>query len=260
MARGKAELLGADLGIVGFGPPDPLTPFDNDEWLQRLGTLPLFAQPGERFMYTTASNILGALIARVEGKSFGEVMAERIFGPLGMKATGFFVPPDKLDRLVTAYRPKDGGLEVWDDPRTGGWSRPPKFEQGDGGLASTADDYLAFARMLLAGGTAGGRQLLSLDSVKAMTTNHLTPEQCEGGVDILGEGNGWGYGMSVAVEETPNGSPEGSIGWTGGFGSKWESDPRRGLTTILLTQREWDGPKPAPIFDAFEQGARRLAD
>ena len=125
----------ADLGIVGFGPPDPLMPFDSDEWLRRLATLPLFAQPGERFLYATGTYIQGVLIERLQGKSLGEVMAERIFERLGMKDTGFFVPPDKLDRLVTAYRPtKDGGLEVLDDPKTGGWSRPPKFEPGDSGL------------------------------------------------------------------------------------------------------------------------------
>jgi CubicO group peptidase (beta-lactamase class C family) len=251
----------AGLGIVGFGPPDPLMPFDSDEWLRRLATLPLFAQPGERFLYETSTYIQGVLIERVEGKSLGEVMAERIFDLLGMKDTGFFVPPDKLDRLVTAYRPtKDGGLEVSDDPQTGGWSRPPKFEPGDSGLVSTADDYLAFARMLLAGGASGGRQVLSPESVKAMTTNHLSLEQRKDGEMILGEGYGWGYGMSVAVEETPSGSPEGSFGWIGGYGSKWESDPGRDLTTILFTQREFDSPKPAPIFEAFEQGARKLAE
>jgi CubicO group peptidase (beta-lactamase class C family) len=132
----------SELGIVGFGPPDPNMPFDGDEWIRRLGTLPLFAQPGQRWMYTTGSNILGVLIARASGQSFGDFLAERIFSPLGMKDTGFYVPSDKIDRLVTAYRPKDGSLEVWDDPATGGWSRPPPFEQGDAGLVSTADDHL----------------------------------------------------------------------------------------------------------------------
>lgn len=76
---------------------------------------------------------------------------------------------------------------------------------------------------------------------------------------ILGEGYGWGYGMAVVVEETPNGSPKGSFGWIGGYGSKWESDPTRGLTSILFTQRQFDSPKPAPIFEQFEQDARELA-
>jgi CubicO group peptidase (beta-lactamase class C family) len=94
----------SELGIVGFGPPDPNMPFDGEEWIRRLGTLPLFAQPGQRWMYTTGSNILGVLIARASGQSFGDFLAERIFSPLGMKDTGFYVPSDKIDRLVTAQR------------------------------------------------------------------------------------------------------------------------------------------------------------
>ena len=251
----------SELGIVGFGPPDPNMPFNGDEWIQRLATLPLFAQPGERWLYTTGSNILGVLIARASGMSFGDFLAERVFSPLGMKDTGFFVPPDKLDRLVTAYRPaKVGRLEVLDDPQTGGWSRPPKFEPGDNGLVSTVDDYLAFARVLLAGGGSGGMQLLSPEFAKAMTTNHLSNEQREDGKMILGEGYGWGYGMSVAVEESPSGAPEGSFGWIGGYGSKWESDPGRDLTTILFTQRQFDSPKPAPIYETFDRDARKLAE
>jgi CubicO group peptidase (beta-lactamase class C family) len=249
----------SELGIVGFGPPDPNMPFDGDEWIRRLGTLPLFAQPGQRWMYTTGSNILGVLIARASGQSFGDFLAERIFSPLGMKDTGFYVPSDKMDRLVTAYLPKDGSLEVSDDPATGGWSRPPRFEAGDAGLVSTAEDYLAFARMLLGGGAYDGRRLLPADAVEAMTTNHVTPAQSKDGVIILQEGQGWGYGMSVAVEETPSGAPEGAIGWSGGFGSKWQSDPAKNLTAILLTQRLFVSPKPEPIFDQFEQDARKLA-
>ncbi len=249
----------AELAIVGFGPPDPHMSYDGDEWLERLATLPLFAQPGERWIYTTGSNILGVLIARASGQSFGEFLEDRIFGPLGMTDTAFHVPPAKLERLVTAYRPKDGSLEVWDDPATGGWSKPPTFEQGDGGLASTADDYLAFVRMLLSGGMHEGRQMLSSNAVAVMTSNHLTPAQRKDGTIILQEGQGWGYGLSVAVEKTPTGAPAGTIGWSGGFGTRWQSDPAKQLTTILLTQRMFDGPKPAPIFDRFEQDARALA-
>jgi CubicO group peptidase (beta-lactamase class C family) len=226
--------------------------------MQRLATLPLFAQPGERWMYTTGSNILGVLIARVSGMSFGDFLAERIFDPLGMKDTGFYVPQHKISRLVAAYRPKDGTLEPWDDPAAGGWSRPPPFEQGDAGLVATADDYLAFVRMLLGGGKYGERQLLSADAVRAMTTNHLTPAQRKDGVMILQEGQGWGYGMSVAVERTPSGTPAGAIGWIGGFGSTWHSDPAKSLTAILLTQRMFDDAKPAAIFETFEQDARGL--
>jgi CubicO group peptidase (beta-lactamase class C family) len=113
--------------------------------------------------------------------------------------------------------------------------------------------------MLLGGGAYDGRQLLPADAVKAMTTNHLTPAQRKDGVIILQEGQGWGYGMSVAVEETPSRAPAGAIGWIGGLGSKWQSDPAKNLTAILLTQRMFDDAKPAPIFEQFEQDARKLA-
>jgi CubicO group peptidase (beta-lactamase class C family) len=112
---------------------------------------------------------------------------------------------------------------------------------------------------MLAGGEHEGRRMLSSDAVAAMTRDHLTPAQRKDGEIILQEGQGWGYGLSVAVEKTPNGVPAGSIGWSGGFGTKWQSDPAKRLTAILLTQRMFDGPKPAPIFNRFEQDARRIA-
>ena len=173
-----------------------------------------------------------------------------------MQDTAFHVPPGKIDRLVTAYKPDGKALAAWDAPATSGWSRPPAFEQGDGGLVSTADDYLAFVRMLLSGGEHDGRRLLPSHAVAAMTRNHLTAAQRKDGEAILQRGNGWGYGLSVAVERTPTGHPIGTIGWSGGFGTRWQSDPATDLTTILLTQRMFDGPTPAPVFNRFEQDAR----
>jgi CubicO group peptidase (beta-lactamase class C family) len=228
----------AELGIVGFGPPDPNTPHNGDEWMKRLATLPLFAQPGERWMYTTGSNILGVLIARASGMSFGDFLAERIFNARGMKDTGFYVPQANIGRLVTAYRAKGAVLEVWDEPASGGWSRPPAFEQGDGGLVSTVDDYLIFVRLLLGRGEYNGRRLLSTQAVELMTADHLTPAQRDSGVSILQERHGWGYGMSVVVTANATGAAAGTIGWSGGFGSKWQSDPAESLTTILMTQRQ----------------------
>jgi CubicO group peptidase (beta-lactamase class C family) len=195
----------ADLGIngVGFGPPDPAMPLDGDGWMRKIGSLPLLAQPGEDWLYTAGSNIQGVLVARASGQPLSRFFEERIFGPLGMKDTTFFVPPSKIDRLVHAYRSQDGGLIVSDEPVSGKWSRPPTFEQGDAGLVSTVDDYLAFARMLLADGRHRGQTLLTADSVKAMKTNHLTAPQRAGGEMILGRGRGWGYGMSVVTDTIP---------------------------------------------------------
>jgi CubicO group peptidase (beta-lactamase class C family) len=170
-----------------------------------------------------------------------------------MKDTAFFVPPAKIDRLVTAYR--SDGVGVLDIPATGQWSRPPRFEQGDAGLVSTVDDYLAFARMLLADGQHLGQALLTPASVKAMKTNHLTAAQCAGGEEILGRGRGWGYGMSVVTDAIPGQPMRGSFGWNGGYGSSWMSDPSKDLTMILLTQREFTKSSGYPIHQEFQEDA-----
>jgi CubicO group peptidase (beta-lactamase class C family) len=245
----------ADLGIVGFGPPDPAMPFNGDEWMLKLSSLPLLAQPGEDWLYTAGSNIQGVLVARASGQPLSRFFEERILGPLGMKDTAFFVPPATIDRLVTAYRSQGDGVAVSDEPATGKWSRPPKFEQGDAGLVSTVDDYLAFARMLLADGRHRGRSLLAPASVKAMKANHLTAPQRSAGEMILGRGRGWGYGMSVVTEAIPDQPPPGSIGWNGGYGSSWISDPAADLTAILLTQHEFSKPSGDTIHQEFQRDA-----
>ena len=245
----------AEFGNVGFGPPDPGLQLNGDEWLQKLGALPLLAQPGADFLYTAGSNIQGVLVARATGKPLPRFFEERIFGPLAMKDTAFFVPPAKVDRLVTAYREQEKRLVISDVPATGKWSRPPRFEQGDAGLASTADDFLAFARLLLAGGQHRGRALLARSSVKAMTTNHLTAQQRAGSKEILFGGRGWGYGMSVVVEPIPGQPAPSSFGWNGGYGSFWISDPAADLTMILHTQREFASAIGHPLFQEFQQDA-----
>ena len=149
-----------------------------DEWIRRAGALPLVYQPGERWMYHTAANVTGVLIARATGMSFGDALRERICGPLGMTDTGFSVAGENISRLSTAYQPDQatGELVVEDGP-DGYWSRPPAFEDGGGGLVSTASDYLAFASALMAGGAHDGERVLSRPSVTLMTTDHLTPSQ-----------------------------------------------------------------------------------
>ncbi|HLI21988.1 MAG TPA: serine hydrolase domain-containing protein [Stellaceae bacterium] len=141
----------AELGIVGFGPPDHTTPLGPDEWIKRLGTLPLLHQPGEKWLYNTGAYILGVLIARAAGQSFASFLAERIFAPLGMKDTAFFVPAAKRDRLAASYwvNEKTGALDLYDGIGDTRWAKPPAFADGGAGLVSTVDDYLAFAQMLL---------------------------------------------------------------------------------------------------------------
>jgi len=241
----------AEMGLMGFGPPDPASPLTPDEWIARLGELPLMAHPGERWLYSAGSNVLGVLIARAAGKPLGEVFAERIFQPLGMKDTGFWVPAEQAHRLCAGYRPGADGLELYDEGPDGPWTRPPPFPAGDAGLVSTADDFFAFSRVLAHGGRSGERQLLSPASVQAMTRNHLTPEQIAGGAMILGPNMGWGYGMAVAIAPTEDGEHAGSYGWAGGFGTSWTADPVSGRTAILLTQTMFTGPQDQAIHKAF---------
>ena len=236
--------------------PDP-TPAP-DLFLRRLGELPLVHQPGEVWMYHTGLAVAGVLIARASGSSFPEFLRKRVLEPLGMDDTGFHVPPEKQERLVSAYRtdPETGGLVLADPGENGIWSEPPLFPDGGGDLVSTVDDYLAFARMLLGGGSYSGTRLLSRPSVELMTTDRLTPENKRHGG--LGEGmwdaSGWGFGVQVATARTGLASV-GRYGWGGGLGTWWFNDPREELIGILLTQRFWQSPQPPNICLDFETSA-----
>jgi CubicO group peptidase (beta-lactamase class C family) len=242
----------SDLKIVGFGAPDPASPFTPDEWIRSLGTLPLMAQPGERWMYDTSLHVLGVLLARAAGMSLPDLLQERVFEPLDMHDTGFFVPPGKLDRLVDAYRPKGSSLDLYDAAAESAWKTAPSFPDAAGGLVSTADDYFAFSRFVLnRGRTDKGRGLLSEASIATMTTNHLTSAQCIAGQPFLDDGRGWGFGLSVVNVETAAGLPTGVIGWSGGLGTSWMADPQSGLTAILLTQTMFASPEGPALHDEF---------
>ena len=211
-----------------------------DEWIRRLGSLPLVHQPGERWMYETAADVTGVLVARATGMSFEDALQERICEPLGMKDTAFSVRAENIRRLATAYAGDDAtGTLVVEDGPDGNWSRPPAFEGGGGGLVSTAADYLAFASALLGGGVLNGRRILSRPSVTLMTSDHLTPAQKAvsgfqpGDFDDIG----WGFGMSVRTRRTHLGPSVGSYGWPGYYGTAWYNDPAEDMSMILLLQR-----------------------
>ncbi|MQS36282.1 serine hydrolase domain-containing protein [Streptomyces katsurahamanus] len=221
-----------------------------DEWMARLAGIPMLRQPGEAWLYNTCSDILGVLIARASGQPLPEFLAERLFEPLGMTDTAFSVPARKLDRFTSSYRAgADGALAVVDAP-DGEWSSLPAFPSAAGGLVSTADDLLAFGRMLLAGGTADGRELLSADSVRRMTTDHLTRAQREASGLFL-EGQGWGYGGAVDVAAVEPWNEPGRYGWVGGTGTSWHITPSTGTVAVLLTQREMPGPSGPDSMRAF---------
>lgn len=220
------ERRGAELGLM-FGPPEPRSPFGVDEWVRRFATLPLMYQPGERWQYNTGTLVLGALVSRATGQPLGRVLAEQIFEPLGMRHTGFALPAELARRLPAQYLTVDDKLVENEATRGELWVEEPPFPSGSGGLASTVDDYHAFARMLLNRGVHGGTRLLSEHSVEQMTTNHLTPEQIAGGGFFL-SGSGWGLGVGVPGD--------GRYGWSGGYGTDWFNDSRVGLIAIAMTQ------------------------
>jgi len=242
-----------DYRIGGDGPMLPTFAPGMDEWLQKLGSLPLLAQPGERWMYQVSGDVLGALIARVSGQTLGTFMRQRIFDPLDMKDTAFHVPPEKIDRLPAFYffNRQTNKLDFFDDPVNSAWRAEPPFESGGGGLVSTIDDYFAFSRMMLNKGRHGREQILSRATVELMTSDHLTPEQRAGSEIFFGTHSSWGFGMAVDIRRNEIFHTPSRFGWTGGFGTTAYTDPAEGMIGILFTQRMMDSPEPPKVFTDF---------
>ncbi|HUZ74008.1 MAG TPA: serine hydrolase domain-containing protein [Stellaceae bacterium] len=240
---------------LGQGPPRPALPPAPDEWIRRLGTVPLMHQPGEKWMYNTGSDVLGVLIARAAGQNFDTFLRERLFEPLGMKDTGFSVPPAQIDRLATGYWTDfgTGAVTLYDAAEGGEWSRPPAFPSGGAGLVSTVDDYLAFGRMMLSQGRNGAARILSRPSVELMTTDHLTPAQkaVSGIVPGYFDSHGWGFGLSMVTRRAGLAEPVGRYGWDGGLGTSWYVDPAEEMIGILMTQRAWTSPNPPAVCRDF---------
>lgn len=238
--------------------------YTHDEFLKRLSGLPLAHQPGERWLYHTAAEILGVLIARVSGRSLATFLRERIFEPLGMTDTGFYVPAPKLERLPACYM-RDlatGKLAVLHEAHGGYYARPPVFEAGGGGLVSTADELLAFGRMMLNKGASGRERILSRATVELMTMDHLTPEQKARSPFFPGfwDACGWGLGLGVVTARREIARVPGCFGWDGAFGTSCWVDPSEQLVGVFLTQRCPDALAiPASILD-FWSAAYQLID
>lgn len=244
---------------LGVGPsPEPIG-FDSDEFMARLGRLPLAAQPGTRWLYHTSADVTAVLIARIAKRPLADVLRERIFTPLGMRDTGFHVPPASIDRFATGYARRAGTLFVRDPARGGVYAEPPAFQSE---LVSTADDYLAFAAMLADGGRHANGRLLSDASVAAMLTDQITPAQKAASPFAPGfwDENGWGLGGAVTTRVGASGFPPGSYGWTGGFGTSFVMDPSRRLIAILLTQRLMMAPDDIALAVAFQSLASKLEE
>ncbi|RKH18838.1 class A beta-lactamase-related serine hydrolase [Corallococcus sp. CA047B] len=239
--------------------PIPHTP---DEFMRRLGALPLIHHPGERWMYHTGFEVLGVLVARASGMGFDDFLSERLFKPLGMNDTAFSVPQEKLDRVSTAYQraPGTGALTAWDSPRSGLLSHPPAFLAGGGqggGLVSSADDFLTFCRMLLNQGRHGATRLLSPESLQQMLTDQIPPEQKAASPFFPGfwDTSGWGFGGSVTTRPDGISPTAGRYGWAGGFGTTFFIDPDQDLVALLLTQRIMSGPDDEAFAVAFSKAA-----
>ncbi len=249
------QRLGAPLGGT-------LTP---DAWLAALGTLPLSYPPGERFHYSHATDVLGFLVARIEGKTLGEVLKERILGPLGMADTDFWCPPEKRHRMAKLYRAGEAGtpLEDVSFPHSDG---PPVFEGGGGALISSADDYLKFARMILSGGELDGVRLVKPETLSLMMANRLTEAQRQ--FPFMGIpfwlGQGFGLGLSVIVDPEKQAwmgaGSKGSVGWPGAFGTWWQADPEQDMILIYLIQNSMPlGPELAAQLATGQRMGGRVA-
>ncbi len=214
--------------------------------IEALAAIPLEFSPGEAWNYSVSTDVLGYLIETISGQSFAGFVRTRITEPLGMVDTAFHVPAGKAGRLAACYnRGKDGALALQDDPTTSDYLKAPTFVSGGGGLVSTAADYLAFCRMLLAGGAGpGGERLLSRKTVGLMTANHLP-----GGADLTAlsrslyseaiyAGIGFGLGFAVVFDPVKALLPT-SVGeyyWGGAASTAFWIDPAEDLIVILMTQ------------------------
>lgn len=217
-------------------------PTDTMGYANRIGQQPLAFQPGEKWMYGTSADVLGAVIEAVSGKRFGDFLRDELFEPLGMVDTDFWVPEEKLGRFAENYEERDGKLVpcLWQHlGLTYLCRKPPEFQSGGAGLCSTMDDYAAFAECLLNEGEYHGRRILSRNAVRYMTMNQLTEQQL---VPLNWEQHvGCGYGnlMHVATDERKAGiaTREGEYSWDGWLGCYWANDPKNGYTFMYFVQR-----------------------
>jgi CubicO group peptidase (beta-lactamase class C family) len=233
------------LARVGMGIDSALTP---DAWLKSLSELPLIFQPGERFNYGHSIDVLGFLAARVLGQDLASAMREKLFAPLGMVDTGFWIPPEKRSRMATFYTSTQPGDFTRLDMRGFTADKPPEYVSGGQGLLSTAADYLRFARMLMEEGKLDRVRVLKADTVRMMRSNRITDEQRKFPFVAGAPFNqGFGLGMAVAVDAKQPGVVSGGVGtfgWPGAFGGWWQADPEANMILLWLQECTPAPPKP----------------
>ena len=211
------------------------------EMIQKLAKIPLLYQPGARWKYGRSSDVLGYLVEVISGKPLDQFFKERIFIPLKMNDTGYYVGKENLNRVTSVYRlDKDTGIKILTDPEINNVSEPVKFHSGNGGLLSTATDYLAFSQMLLNKGEYNGVRLLESKTVDLMTSNHITNEIMPDD-DFFGPmltGMGFGFGFAVVKDQLPStgSGSKGSYWWAGAANTYFYIDPKEDIILIFMTQ------------------------
>ena len=226
---------------------DRETPGGLQGMVGQLAQIPLDFSPGTAWNYSVSIDVLGYLVEKLSGMSFGEFLRTRLFDPLGMKDTAFYVPPNDIERFTSCYQPETqgSGLRLQDDGRESIYAKPPMLESGGGGLVSTAHDYLRFCRMMLNGGTLDGVQILSPKTVALFSLNYLPDAReiadmalpgmfSESGYAGVGFSLGCGVNVNVAKTRLP-----GSLGeyfWGGAAATAFWIDPKEELTVVFMTQ------------------------
>jgi len=233
-------------GFLGGDIDSELT---NEQWINGLARLPLTSQPGEMFNYGRSTDLLGILISTIEGKSLGKVMEEKIFDPLAMTDTFFYVPGDKRARCSSNFGYNESGdlVTLETVPSKMAFKERPadlEFQSGGQGLWSTIGDYLKFAKLFVENGTSNGVSILEPETIALMCTNQLTAFQREHakllGIRMFREHYGFGLGLAVVLKENKYASMPcagliGSVGWPGAYGGWWSADPSKKAVSIFLT-------------------------
>jgi CubicO group peptidase (beta-lactamase class C family) len=207
--------------------------------VERMATLPMDAQPGERFIYGYNTDILGVVVETVSGKTLAEFFEERITGPLGLEDTRFYLPPAQRERLAAVYAARDGSIERATDPRLGQGhyvDGPRVAFSGGAGLLSTARDYGRFLQALLDGGALDGVRLLSPKTVQLMTVNHVGSRLAEAWDDRRGMGFGLGFDVIEDLGAFGRHGSPGAWGWGGAYHTTYWVDPEEKLVALLMTQ------------------------
>ena len=226
---------------------DRQTPGGLPEMIDQLAQIPLDFSPGTAWNYSVSIDVLGYLVEQLSGMRFSEFLRTRLFEPLGMNDTAFYVPPDKVERFTSCYQPETtgGGLKLQDDARESTYAKPPMLESGGGGLVSTAYDYLRFCRMMLNGGTLEGVQILSPKTVALFSLNYLPEGREVADMSLPGmfsESSYAGVGFSLACGVNVNVAKTrlpGSLGeyfWGGAAATAFWIDPKEELTVVFMTQ------------------------